>query len=52
VILRLGSTPINNAPQLTVAVGDHQPGEKVVVTVNRSGVERTFRVTLASRPVS
>jgi S1-C subfamily serine protease len=52
VILRLGSTPINTAPNLTVAVGDHQPGEKVVVIVNRNGVERTFRVTLASRPVS
>ena len=52
VILRVESTPINTASDLTVAIGDHQPGEKVVVTVDRDGTERRFTVTLASRPVS
>jgi S1-C subfamily serine protease len=52
VILRLGTTAIDTAPELTTAVGSHQPGETVAVVVNRDGTQRTFRVKLATRPVS
>jgi S1-C subfamily serine protease len=52
VIVRLGSTTIDTAQQLTTAVGSHQPGEKVTVEVNRNGRNRTFEVTLATRPAA
>ena len=39
VIVRLGTTTINTARDLTTAVGDHQPGDKVAVVVNRDGTE-------------
>jgi S1-C subfamily serine protease len=52
VIVRLGTTTIDTAPQLTAAVGGHRPGDKVSVVVNRNGRNRTFEVTLATRPAT
>ncbi|HEY5012815.1 MAG TPA: PDZ domain-containing protein, partial [Acidimicrobiia bacterium] len=52
VIQRLDTTVIDTAPELTSAVGGHRPGDKVVVVANRNGATRSFRVTLATRPVS
>jgi S1-C subfamily serine protease len=52
VIVRFGTTTIDTAQELTSAVGDRQPGEKVVVVVDRDGTEKRFSVTLATRPVS
>jgi S1-C subfamily serine protease len=50
VVLRVDSTAIDTATDLTTAISDHEPGEKVVVTVNRDGDQRRFTVTLAARP--
>ena len=52
VILKLDSTPIDTALELTSAVQARQPNEKVTVTVDRKGTRRTFEVTLATRPTS
>jgi S1-C subfamily serine protease len=52
VIVRIDRTAIDDAPDLTAVVGDHQPGDKVAVVVDRGGTERTLSVTLATRPVS
>jgi S1-C subfamily serine protease len=50
--VKIDTTPIDTAPELTAAVQDHQPDDKVSVLVNRGGTERTFEVTLATRPTS
>jgi serine protease Do len=52
VIVRFDTTTIDTAQQLTTAVGDRQPGDKVVVVVDRNGAPKRFSVTLATRPVS
>ena len=52
VVVKVDTTSITTAQDLTSVVGDHQPGDKVVVVVNRGGSEHTFQVTLATRPVS
>jgi serine protease Do len=52
VIVRIDAAAIDDAQGLTAVVGDHQPGDKVSVVVNRAGTPHTLRVTLASRPVS
>jgi S1-C subfamily serine protease len=52
VIVKIDTTPIDTAPELTAAVQAHQPDDKVTVTVNRKGQRRTFEVTLATRPTS
>ncbi|HEX4493242.1 MAG TPA: trypsin-like peptidase domain-containing protein [Acidimicrobiia bacterium] len=49
VIVRLDSTVIDTAQELTDAVGALKPGTKVTVVVNRAGASRTFRITLATR---
>jgi S1-C subfamily serine protease len=52
VIQRLDTTVIDTATELTGVVTGHRPGDKVVVVVNRAGVNRSFRVTLAVRPAA
>jgi S1-C subfamily serine protease len=52
VILKLDSTTINTAQDLTSSVQGHQPGDKVVVVVNRAGKRLTFDAKLATRPAS
>jgi S1-C subfamily serine protease len=52
VVVRLDSTVIDTAQELTDAVQARKPGTKVTVVVNRSGTNRTFQVTLAARPTS
>jgi serine protease Do len=52
VIVKLGTTTIDTAKQLTDAVGGHQPGETVDVVVNRNGDDHTLRVKLAARPAT
>ena len=52
VVVKLDSTTINTASQLTKAVQAHKPGTEVTVVVNRSGATRTFHVRLATRPTS
>jgi hypothetical protein len=52
VIQRLDTTVIDTAPELTDAVGSHQPADTVAVVVDRAGAKRSFRVALATRPAS
>ena len=52
VIVKVDTTPINVATDLTGAIQDHQPGDKVTIVVDRNGTRHSFAVTLATRPVS
>jgi S1-C subfamily serine protease len=52
VVVRVNTTAIDSAPDLTSAIGSHRTGDKVAVVVNRKGTAHTFRVTLATRPAS
>ncbi len=49
IITRLGSTNIKNIYDLTAALGDKNPGDKVEVVVIRDGRSLTLNVTLAGR---
>jgi S1-C subfamily serine protease len=52
VVVRLDSTVVDTAQELTDAVQAHKPGSKVTVVVNRSGTTHTLSVTLAALPSS
>jgi S1-C subfamily serine protease len=52
VIVKLGTTVIDAAPDLTSAVQAHRPGEQVAVVINRDGTQKTLPATLATRPTS
>jgi putative serine protease PepD len=53
VILKVGDTEIAVASDLTDALGEHEPGETVKVTVRSSGGdERTVDLELGTRPVT
>jgi S1-C subfamily serine protease len=49
VIVKLDDTPIKSNTALIEYIGMMRPGDKVVVTVNRDGKEKTFNVTLRNR---
>jgi serine protease Do len=49
VITRVGSIAVNNVPQLQEQVGKFKPGDRVPVTVLRSGNERVVELTLRGR---
>jgi S1-C subfamily serine protease len=49
VIVKLDDTPIKSNTTLIEYIGMMRPGDKVVVTVNRDGKEKTFNVTLRNR---
>ncbi len=46
VILKVGTIDVNNVPQLQEQVGKFSPGDKVAVTVLRSGKEQVLDMTL------
>ncbi|MET9291819.1 trypsin-like peptidase domain-containing protein [Streptomyces sp. NPDC003077] len=46
IIVRFGGTDISTMQSLTEALAGRQPGDKVDVTVDRDGGEKTVRVTL------
>ncbi len=46
VIVALNATKVNSVAQLQEQVGKHRPGDQVVVTVRRDGVEKVFNVIL------
>lgn len=50
VIVRLDDSPIETIEDLYAELRDHEPGEKVTLTVLRKGDERTFEVTLGDLP--
>ncbi|MGY1747472.1 S1C family serine protease [Blastococcus sp. SYSU D00695] len=48
VVTAVGDRPITSSTELTAAVRSHAPGEKVALTVQRSGQASTVDVTLAT----
>jgi putative serine protease PepD len=50
VVVRLDSTPITSAEDLTRLVDSKQPGEKLTVTYLRDGKTLTTTITLGTRP--
>jgi Do/DeqQ family serine protease len=49
VIVRLDNTPIKTSTALIEFIGRKRPGDKVEVTVNRGGKEKTFTAILKNR---
>ncbi len=49
VIVRVGNVEVNNVPQLQEQVGRFRPGERVPVTVVRSGREQVMELTLLGK---
>ncbi len=50
VIEKFGSTTITSFDQLVSALARYSPGQKVTITVDRSGQTKQFQVTLVNRP--
>jgi S1-C subfamily serine protease len=49
-VISIGGQPVRGADDLSAAVNDRKPGEKVDVTVERGGQRRTLTVTLGTQP--
>jgi serine protease Do len=49
ILLRFQSHPVHSIEQLSRLVGEHQPGERVVLSVLRDGEVQEFPVRLGSR---
>ena len=49
MIVKLNETPIKSSSALIEYIGLKHPGDKVNVTVNRKGKEKSFAVTLKNR---
>ena len=49
-VVQIGGQPVRSPDDLSAAVNDRKPGEKVQVTVERSGERRTLTVTLGTQP--
>ena len=49
VIVKVDGLNAHSIPELQQSIGLHKPGDKVVVTVNRNGVEKDLNVTLRNR---
>ncbi|MBK7381910.1 MAG: Do family serine endopeptidase [Flavobacteriales bacterium] len=49
VIVRVGVVPVNNVPQLQEQIGKFKPGDRVPVTIFRSGHENVVEITLRGR---
>ncbi len=52
VITRLGDAPVTTSQELSSAIQQHSPGDKVVVTFMRGQATRTAEVTLGQTPSS
>jgi S1-C subfamily serine protease len=49
-VVSIGGQPVRGADDLSAAVNDRKPGEKVDITVERGGQRRTLTVTLGTQP--
>jgi putative serine protease PepD len=49
-VVQIGGQPVRSPDDLSAAVNDRKPGEKVQVTVERGGERRTLTVTLGTQP--
>jgi putative serine protease PepD len=52
VVTEIDGDAINDPDDVVEAIEDHEPGDRVSVTVTRGGAERTVDVTLGQRPQS
>jgi putative serine protease PepD len=52
VVMSFGGARVSDAADLSSAVDDHRPGERVEVVVRRGGSTKTLSVKLADRPAS
>jgi S1-C subfamily serine protease len=52
IIVKVDGKEIRSNDDLTAAIADRKPGDKVKVTINHSGKTKTVEVTLADRPAS
>jgi putative serine protease PepD len=50
VITRIGGAAVERSEQVTAAIEGRRPGDRVEVTVERDGAERTLAVRLGARP--
>jgi S1-C subfamily serine protease len=50
IVVEVDGRAVDGTGGVIGAVRDHQPGDSVSVTIERSGTKRTFDVTLAERP--
>jgi S1-C subfamily serine protease len=51
-VVQIGGQPVRSQDDLSAAVNDHKPGERVQVVVDRGGQRRTLTVTLGTQPSS
>ncbi|RMG21030.1 MAG: Do family serine endopeptidase [Bacteroidetes bacterium] len=49
VIVEVDGVKVTSSPELQAVIAQHRPGDKVSVTVNRKGKEKTFNVVLNNR---
>jgi S1-C subfamily serine protease len=49
-VVQIGGQPVRDPDDLSAAVNDHKPGEKVQIVVERGGQRRTLTVTLGEQP--
>ena len=49
-VVQIGGQPVRSPDDLSAAVNDRKPGEKVQITVERGGERRTLTVTLGTQP--
>jgi putative serine protease PepD len=49
-VVQIGGQPVRDPDDLSAAVNDHKPGEKVQIVVERGGERRTLTVTLGEQP--
>jgi putative serine protease PepD len=52
VVTAIDGTQITNANKLTSVISGHQPGDKIHLTVTRSGSTKTITVELGTRPAA
>jgi S1-C subfamily serine protease len=50
IIRKVNDTTVSTAEQLSGVLRALAPGTKVTITVDRSGTEKVFELTLAERP--
>jgi putative serine protease PepD len=49
-VVQIGNQPVRDPDDLSAAVNDRKPGEKVDIVVERGGERRTLTVTLGTQP--
>lgn len=49
IVLKVGDVDVDNVPELQEQIGHYRPGDKVSVTIKRSGEEKLLAVTLRSK---